>query len=162
MDFDFFEFDGALVDELYALLDPQLTLLKSQVDPDYPEEATAFEAIEHINGIAAVAAQRFISVTSTRFGVAPAVALSLGPTIETTTKIAAINAAANFWKHSDDGFSAIRPATKSTLEAAGIDFEVGDELGHLVTNIFYRCGYGSLRGISGDLKSWMELVIENA
>lgn len=162
MDFDYFEFDGALVAELYEMLDPKLAMLKSHIDPRRPQEFGGFDTMEHICGVAAVAAQRFINATCMAFNVDRKEALLIGPAVGLTTKVAAVYAAANFWKHSDDDPKNLHPGTRRLLEDAGINFEVGDETSYLVGNIFYRCGYSTLKDIILDLRNWTNLVIQKA
>jgi hypothetical protein len=162
MKIDLFEFDGSLVEELYRILDPRLQTLESCVDPLHPEDFSGFEAIEHIYGVAAVAAQRFILSTCKQFGLDKDRAIQLGPPVGCTTKISAVYAAANYWKHSDDAPSKLHAMTKKTLEDAGVDFVSGNETTFLVGNIFDRCGYPALKDLITDLRIWTDLAIGEA
>jgi hypothetical protein len=162
MNFEFFDFDGILVEELYELLDRKLAVLKGQVDPHRPEEFRGFETREHIYGIAAVAAQRYIKSTCKSFEINVDVAIKLGPSAGATSKINAIYAAANFWKHAEDLNPSSFPNTIRPLEALGIDLcSINcDETSYLVSNVFHRCGYSSLQELMVDLKSWTNLLIK--
>lgn len=162
MEIDFFEFEGSLVEDLFGMLDPKLQALQAGIDPRHPEEFGEFDTMEHICGVSAVTAQQFISTTCAWWKVDKKVALSLGPSVGKTTKIAAINAAANFWKHSDGGETPPHAGTKKTLEDAGIDFDLkkGDQITYLVSNIYYRCGYNTLAAITADLKDWTGLIVQ--
>lgn len=162
MNIDLFEFDGSLVEELYRVLDPRLKMLGSCIDPVHPEEFGGFDTIEHIYGIAAVAAQRFILSTCKQFDLDKDRAMQLGPTVGVTTKISAVYAAANYWKHSDDDPSKLHKMTRKTLEDAGIDFVAADETTFLVGNMFHRCGYPTLKDLITDLRLWMDLAIDDA
>jgi hypothetical protein len=162
IDFEYFEFDGTLVEELYELLDRKLAVLKSQVDPDHRGDFEGSDVMEHICGMAAVAAQRYVAITCKCFDLEKESALKLGPKVGCTTRISAIYAAANFWKHEEDPVSKLRKGTRHTLIDLGIDLNsvVSDETSYLVSNVFHRCGYTSLQEIILDLKNWTKLVIE--
>jgi hypothetical protein len=162
MDFDFFDFDGILVEELYELLDRNLAVLKTQMDPNRPEEFGGFETMEHIYAVAVVAAQRYIKSTCKSFEMNVDVAIKLGPSAGATSKINAIYAAANYWKHAEDLNRLSYPSTTRPLEDLGIDLYSTncDETIYLVSNVFHRCGYSSLQEIIIDLKAWIKLVVE--
>ena len=164
MNSDLFDFDGSLIEELYEFLDHKLTVLESQVDPDRPEEYGKFGTIEHIYGIAAVAAQRYVSLSCRCLKLDREASLQIGPEIGNTSKISAIYASANFWKHSDVAVSKLNPGTRRPLEAIGIDLgsRNADETTYLVSNVFHRCGYSCLHEIIDDLKIWTELMINQA
>ncbi|MDA7881503.1 hypothetical protein N9A94_04290 [Akkermansiaceae bacterium] len=161
MEFDYFDFDGVLVEDLFSLLGPKVEALKAAVDPRCPEEFSGFETMEHIHGVAVVAAQRYISTTCAWLHLDRVKAFDLGAKVGTTTKIAAIHAAANYWKHADDGLTQIQPRTRATLEAAGVNFDESgpDETTYLVGNVLHRCAYSNLGDLLDDLKSWTELAI---
>jgi hypothetical protein len=163
MNSDLFDFDGSLIEEIYDFLDGKLTALESQVDPDRPETSGRFGTIEHIYGLAAVAAQRYVSLSCKCLGMNKEKSLEIGPAIGSTSKISAIYAAANFWKHADEKVSNLNTNTKRPLETIGIDIESinSDETTYLVSNVFHRCGYSCLRQIIDDLKIWTKLMIEH-
>ena len=161
MDFDL-GFDGKLLEDLYAMLDPRLSSLTDAKDPACPEEFPWFDSIEHIYGVAAVAAQRYITVTCQWLKVDQKIGLALGPNVGETTKVAALWAAANFWKHSGDGEGKIHLSTQRTLEAAGVSFDhsIYDQTKYMVGYVFQLCDYLTLVCIFADLKKWTTLVIE--
>ena len=164
MEFDFFDFDGDLLRELYAMLDPRLAALTAGIDPERPEEFAGFDMIEHICGVAAVSAQRYIDVTCRWAECDREAGLELGPTVGETTKPRALWASANFWKHSADGVDRIRPQTRRVLQDAGISFDhsVSDQTTYLVSNVFHLCDYHTLDSVMSDLKAWTNLVFDHS
>lgn len=164
MSFDFFDFDGQLIEDLFRLLDKKLKILESAIDRNHPEDFGGHEIIEHIHGVAAVVAQRFVSITCDSFGVKKETALKLGPLAGGVPKIGAIYAAANFWKHADEPVSQLHKNTRSTLIDVGIDLDSSscEETSYLVGNVIRRCGYSNLKEIIMDLRTWTDLVIEES
>ncbi len=159
MQLDLFEFDGSLVQDLFSLLDPKITGLESHIDPRCPEDFGGYDTLEHMRGVAAVSVQRYIISTCQQFGVDQKEALDLGDKVGGITKIAAVHAAANFWKHYEGDDTKLHSPTRTALESAGIDFVAGDETSYLVGNIFSRCGYSTLMDMIPDLRAWLDLVV---
>ena len=159
MQFDLFEFDGSLVRDLFSLLDPKITDLESHIDFRCPENFGGYDTLEHMYGVAAVSVQRYIISTCQQFGINQKESLDLGDKVGGTTKIAAVNAAANFWKHYEGDYTKLHSPTRTALESAGINFAVGDETRYLVGNVFSRCGYSTLMDMIPDLRAWLDLVV---
>ena len=71
---------------------------------------------------------------------------------------ALVDAAANYWKHIEDGEDAVFPATRAVLAKAGVDFHSG----YCVSNSLHECGYTHLFEILDDLVLWRDAVIDEA
>ena len=67
-----------------------------------------------------------------------------------------VNAAANYWKHVEDGEGAIRAATRKVLEQIGVTLDSS----YCVSNALYECGYQNLAGLLEDLVKWRNAVLE--
>ncbi len=98
--------DGDLnhLEELLAIIDTKLSSITemAQLSVD-PETDGLFDAGEYFIGVAFAAIQRYIASTHGQFKITRCKALRLPPMItDSLTFVEALNAAANFWKHSEE------------------------------------------------------------
>jgi hypothetical protein len=98
------DFDLAFLRDLCALLDSRLDQIQETIDASFdPDQMGHFDDFEYVVGMGFVACQRYLASTFGPHNVAKKAALSVGPRHsggETLARI--LNAAANYWKHSDE------------------------------------------------------------
>jgi hypothetical protein len=113
------DFDLEFLEEVAEMLDSKLKRLeRAGAASGDPDQFGFLDRIEFLVGVGFTACQTYISATSGYMGVAKAESLTLGPTIGAGLKLArVVNAAANYWKHHEDGNPFASPTrTKSALD----------------------------------------------
>lgn len=153
-----FDFERDFLADVLRMLGERLSHLHSHVDWEHPEESYLFDPMEHLAGVGVVAAQRYLASICTWFSVERTTALQLGPQKKGVPVAAVINAAANYWKHIEDGEGAIHPRTRETLEQVGVALDSS----YCVSNALYECDYQQFAGLLEDLVSWRNAVSEHA
>ncbi len=155
LEFDALDFERRFLADLLGMLAVRLTTLHGYVDRERQEESDVFDPMEHLAGIGVVAAQRYIASICNWLSVDREQALQLGPRRKGVPIASVIHAAANYWKHIEDGDGQIRPATRRVLEQLGVRTDAD----YCVTNTLYECGYSQLQGLMDDLIVWRDAVI---
>lgn len=155
-DLDMFDFEREFLSDVLRMLGERLSNLRSHVDWDHLEESYLFDPMEHLAGVAVVAAQRYIASICNWFSIDKPKALLLGPKRKGVAIASVIHAAANYWKHVEDGDTAIRPATRQVLEEIGVTLDSS----YCVSNALHECGYQNLAGLMEDLVAWRNAVSE--
>jgi hypothetical protein len=153
---DAFDFERNYLADILELTGDHLASIQLQINPLAPEDnAAVFDAGEHIAGVAMVAAQRYMSSVCNWLSFPKKDALSLGPERNGAVVAATVDAAANYWKHIEDGERAVYPHTRKALEKAGVEFQSG----YCVSNAIHKCGYKHLSEMLVDLVSWRDFVM---
>ena len=155
---DMFDFERDFLTDVLRILGERLSHLHSHVDWEHPEESYLFDPMEHLAGVGVVAAQRYIASICSWFSISRADALSLGPQKKGVAVAAVVNAAANYWKHIEDGEGAIHPPTRRVLEQIGVTLDSS----YCVSNALYECGFEQFNGLLEALVSWRDAVTEYA
>src|SRR6266487_2756952 len=102
-DLDMLDFERDFLSDVLQMLGARLSTLHSHVDWDHPEESYLFDPMEHLAGVAVVAAQRYIASICNWISVDKGEALRWGPKKKGVAVASVIDAAANYWKHIEDG-----------------------------------------------------------
>jgi len=157
-DLDMIDFERDFLSDVLRILGDRLAHLHSHVDWNHPEESYLFDPMEHLAGVGVVAAQRYLASVCNWFSVDRVRALQLGPQKKGAAVAAVVNAAANYWKHIEDGEGAIHPPTRKILEQVGVTLDSS----YCVSNTLYECGYQQFSGLLEDLVRWREAVFEYA
>jgi len=157
-DLDMLDFERDFLADVLRMLGERLSHLDARVDWQHPEESYLFDPMEHLAGVGVVAAQRYLASVCNWFRVDRLSALELGPQKKGVPVASTVNAAANYWKHIEDGEEAIHPATRKTLERIGVTLHSS----YCVSNTLYECGYQQFTGLLEDLVRWREAVLEYA
>ena len=150
--FDGLDFEKRFLESLFRLLDDRLEFLKGFVNPNSDEESLAFDPTEHIVGVAFVAAQRYVAATVMLSHLDREAAFNHGPKKMNVTIPEIVNAAANYWKHIEDGEDRIREKTRNVLHQLGVKVEHS----YCVSNVLHACGYEDLRSLLLDLVRWRD------
>jgi hypothetical protein len=138
----FLDTELSLLSELLALLDQKiietLTLIESSFDP---ESEGHLDRCEYFIGVGFSAIQQYLTDTLGLTKIPKKVAISLGPVYsENITYVSALNAAANFWKHSPEWWldkENIRKDSQATLDTIrkiteSDDYQLSNVLAELV------------------------------
>lgn len=158
-DLDMFDFEREFLADVLRMLGERLSHLHSRVDWEHPEESYLFDPMEHLAGVGVVAVQRYLASICSWFAVVDKTqALQLGPQRKGVAIAAVMNAAANYWKHIEDGERAIYPSTRNILEQIGVTLDSS----YCVSNTLYDCGYPQFAGLLEDLVSWRNAVSDYA
>lgn len=155
---DMLDFERDFLADVLRMLGERLSHLHSHVDWQRPEESYLFDPMEHLAGVGVVAAQRYLASVCNWFSVDRPHALDVGPQQKGVAVAAIINAAANYWKHVEDGEGAIHLPTRQILEKIGVTLDSS----YCVSNALYECGYQHFNGLLEDLVRWREAVWEHA
>ena len=155
---EMFDFERDFLADVLRVLGERLSRLHSHVDWENSEESYLFDPMEHISGLGVVAAQRYLASTCKWFGVSRDDALRLGPQKKGVAVAAVVNAAANYWKHIEDGEGTIRASTRMVLEQIGVTLESF----YYVSNALYECGCPQFNGLLEHLVSWRDAVSDYA
>jgi hypothetical protein len=149
------DFEREFLASVLQMLGDRLSALHSNVDWDPPEESYLFDPMEHLAGVAVVAVQRYMASVCNWLKVDRLTALLWGPKRKGIAIASVLNAAANYWKHVEDG-TPIRKQTREVLEQIGLTLDSS----YCVTNALYECGYENLTGLMDDLVRWRDAVAE--
>jgi hypothetical protein len=155
-DVDMFDFERDFLSDVLRMLGERLSKLHSHVDWEHPEESYLFDPMEHLAGVGVVAAQRYIASICNWLSVDKGEALKEGPKKKGVPVAAVINAAANYWKHIEDGEAAVWPKTRHILEQIGVKLDSS----YCVSNALYECGYRHFAGLMEDLIAWRNALFE--
>ncbi len=158
-EFDALDFEKRFLVDLLAMIGDRLVTLHSCFDPKDPEGTSdVFDPMEHLAGVGMVAAQRYLASVCNWLSISKDDAMKWGPQKKGVAVAAIVNAAANYWKHVEDGDGAIHATTRVPLEQIGVSLESG----FCVSNALYECGYKHLSEVMQDLLTWRDAVIEEA
>jgi hypothetical protein len=110
--------DFSLLCRHLHLLDSELVkingAIKGSTDPD---SDGLFDAVEYFIGHGFVAIQRYLTSARTSAGLDQSEAFCFPPTVNSQLKFAeALNAGANYWKHSEEWFEALSQSENATLK----------------------------------------------
>jgi hypothetical protein len=153
---DALDFEKCFLADLLAMIGDRLVALRSYIDPKDPEGSSdVFDPMEHLAGVGMVAAQRYLASVCNWFSVSKDDAIERGPQKKGVAVASIVNAAANYWKHAEDG-DRIYPKTRDILERMGVSLQSG----YCVSNALYECGYKHLSEVMKDLLTWRDAVIE--
>ncbi len=156
---DALDFEKCFLADLLAMVGDRLVALQSYIDPKDPEGSSdVFDPMEHLAGVGMVAAQRYLASICNWLSVSKNDAMKWGPQKKDVAVASIVNAAANYWKHVEEGNGAIHQDTRGTLEQIGVNLESG----YCVSNALYECGYKHLSEVMKDLLAWRDAVIEEA
>ena len=155
---DMFDFERDFLADVLRILGERLSHLHSHVDWEHSEESYMFDPMEHLAGVGVVAAQRYLASICSWFSVSRDEALRLGPQKKGVSVAAVVNAAANYWKHIEDGEGAIHQPTRKVLEQIGVTLDSS----YCVSNALYECGFQQFDGLLQALVSWRDAVSEHA
>jgi len=154
---DTLDFEKDYLADVLKMTGDRVATLETYIDAHDPEgSAVVFDPMEHIAGVAMVAAQRYISSVCNWFHIPKGQALLLGPKKKGVAVATIVNAAANYWKHIEDGENAVYPHTRDVLAQIGVAFDSG----YCVSNAIHECGYKHLSEMLGDLVGWRDAVIQ--
>jgi hypothetical protein len=148
--------------------DQRLRQLESGINPDDPDSFVLYDNINHECGLGFVACQRYLTGVIGWYEKATQEIgrdepkktidsfLSLGPALPTKlTYASAINAAANFWKHSTANVGSIHEPTRRTIEQLGLSLT--DE--HVAARVFETMDVGSFSALLPILTEWRDRVL---
>jgi hypothetical protein len=130
-----------LLADLYAFLDQKLSDLRdrSAESRDF-DSAGYFDQMEYLTGFGVVALQTYLTETAAWAGRRKQETFRLGPkTTSGVSKIAILNAVANFWKHREewvlDGGEKRRAATDALFEEVGYSCDVEYPISGVLTEL---------------------------
>ncbi len=153
------DFENDYLADVLQMTGDRIAKLQTFIDPLDPEgNGIVRDPMEHIAGMAMVAAQRYISSVCKWLSVPKRRALMLGPKKRTVAVSAIVDAAANYWKHIEDGPDSVYVGTRKVLAKAGVVFESG----YCVSNAIHECGYKHLSELLPDLVTWRDEMIQEA
>jgi len=156
---DTLDFEKCFLAELLTMIGERLVRLETFFDPKDPESTSdVFDPMEHLAGVGMVAAQRYLASICKWLSVSKDDAIKWGPQKKGVAVASIVNAAANYWKHVEDGDSAIHKPTRDILEQIGVNLDSG----YCVSNTLYECGYKHLSELMKDLLAWRDAAIEEA
>ena len=132
-----------LLADLYGFLDQKLSdLCDRSVECRDPDSAGYFDQMEYLSGFGVVALQTYLTETAAWAGRRKHETFHLGPkTTSGVSKIAILNAVANFWKHREEwvleGGEKRRAAVDALFEEVGyscdVDYPISGVLTELLT-----------------------------
>ncbi len=153
---DTLDFEKCFLAELLTMIGDRLVRLQTFMDPRDPEGTSdVFDPMEHLAGVGMVAAQRYLASICNWLSVPKDDAMSWGPQKKGVAVASIVNAAANYWKHVEDGDGAIRQPTRDTLKQIGVNLESG----YCVSNALYECGYKHLSELETSEKGHVGCLI---
>jgi len=156
---DALDFEKDYLADVLRMTGDHIGKLERHINPNDPEgNAIIFDPMEHIAGVAVVTAQRYIASVCNWFSVPRTQALMLGPQKKKVPVAKVIDAAANYWKHIEDGPNAVYADTREVLANVGVAFESG----YCVSNTIHECGYKHLSELLPDLIAWRDDVLREA
>ena len=131
---------GLLVD-LYEFLDHKLSdLCDRSAEPTDPDSSGLFDQMEYLTGFGLVALQTYLTETAACAGLRKHQTFHLGPKTTTgVSKIAILNAVANFWKHREewvlDGGEKRKAAVDALFEEVGYTCDVDYPISGVLTEL---------------------------
>ena len=154
---------GILTD-LYEFMDQKLSeLCDLSAECRDPDASGYYDLMEYLTGFGLVALQTYLTETAASAGLRKHETFHLGPkTSSGVSKIAILNAAANFWKHKEewvlDGGEKRKAAVESLFEEVGyscdIDYPISGVLTELLSPL--EVGFSSLLV---PVKTWRDDLI---
>jgi hypothetical protein len=98
------DYDLQFMEEMLSVVDSKLVKLQAEAtESEDPDQFGVFDRAEFVAGMGFAVCQRYITATSGWLKMPKDRALSHGPTLADGTPMArVINAAANYWKHSEE------------------------------------------------------------
>ena len=103
---DVLDFEKRFLEDLFAMIGDRLVTLHSCFDPKDPEGTfDVHDPMEHLAGVGMVAAQRYLASVCNWLSVSKADGINQGPQKKGVAVASIVNAAANYWKHTEDGGS---------------------------------------------------------
>ena len=140
-----------LLADLYGFLDGKLSeLCERSVECQDPESSGYFDQIEYLAGFGLVALQTYLTETAAWAGLRKHETFHLGPkTVSGQSKVAILNAIANFWKHREEWILEGGEKRKAAVDA------LFDEVGYSCD-----CDY-PISGVLAELLSPAEVRFSN-
>lgn len=130
-----------LLADLYELLDQKLSdLCDRSTECTDPDASGYFDQMEYLTGFGLVALQTYLTETAAWAGLRKHQTFHLGPkTSSGVSKIAVLNAAANFWKHREEwvleGGEKRRAAVDALFEEVGYSCDVDYPISGVLTEV---------------------------
>jgi hypothetical protein len=152
---------------LVRMLDQQLIELSDKSVASEDADAYGhFDTMEHLVGLAMVAAQTYVATVCGTVSIDKKVAIRMGPVHSGgRTKIEVINHAANYWKHNNEWGSERSDRRQKAIEAAfdSVGFPVGTDypLSGVLTELSDP-NFASLEALARTLNDWKAAVLNNS
>lgn len=119
---DYADADFALLARHLNLLDVEISQINAAITSSRdPESDGHCDAGEYFIGHGFIAIQRYLTATRTGLGISLADALNVPPMLQGGTSLAAaLNAAANYWKHVEEWIEALNRSDNADLKGSAL------------------------------------------
>ena len=140
VDEGFVDGELALLTDLLELLDTKLACIQDEIaNQRDPESAGLTDRCEYFIGVGLCAVRQYLVDTLTFTGVSKAAAFNVGPITNGVNIVSALNAGANWWKHSAEWWSAGKVPTSGdgafSLVAGIVDGNTDYALANLLAKL---------------------------
>ncbi len=163
------EIDGhmgiVLLQNVFKFVDEQRAILDGFITRDMEQEGDSgfFGYEDYFAGVGFAAGQRYITSVLGAFKMKKQQGLSIGPVFAPGVTYAdLINAAANYWKHSDewdfDDLKGQQRATRDIIVSAGVTVGVNE---CVASNVFHRLGLRAFAELVPVLSKWSDAVSDS-
>lgn len=159
------DMDADFMENAFRLVDEQLETLNEIIRDDLRGQGDSafFDDAEYIYGLGFVLGQRYLTSTCGAFKIVESEdrrkACALGPQTKGVGTALLVDAAANYWKHSDEwdhqNLSKGQNRTKETIEKVGVKVGFGEYVG---SNVFAAIGLKKFQDLIPLLKTWSNAV----
>lgn len=148
------DLERSFLSDLLEMIEHRLSAMSQSVEPEFADAMGVNDAMEHICGVGVVAVQRYIASVANTHSLDKKAAIALGPRKCGLPIAAILNAAANYWKHAEDG----EPHHKSTLEVLEKIGITEQDREYCVLNILDKCDCPCFLGVQEELLRWRHAV----
>jgi hypothetical protein len=145
---------------VFKFVDDQVVALERLIKKDMAQEGDSglFGYADYFAGIGFVAGQRYITSVRGFLKISKSKAFAIGPDCVSGVSYAQlINAAANYWKHSDewnfDDLTKQQQATRDVIKKVGVTVDANKPVAY---NVFHQVGLRGFKKLLPVLSKWSD------